>query len=62
MNLAAVFSLQALAHTDTNSAEAKQMAGAIDIVVHAFTPAEVNHGQTGFDDALMSQVRMPESF
>ena len=38
------------------------MAGAIDIVVHAFTPAEVNHGQTGFDDAFMTQVHMPESF
>ena len=38
------------------------MAGAIDIVVHAFTPAEVNHGQTGVDDAFMAQVRMSESF
>lgn len=33
---------------------------AIDIVVNAFTPKEVAAGQTGFDNAFMSQVRMPE--
>lgn len=33
---------------------------AIDIVVNAFTPTEVAGGQTGFDQAFMTQVRMPE--
>lgn len=33
---------------------------AIDIAVNAFTPTEVAGGQTGFDQAFMTQVRMPE--
>ncbi|MEM7570284.1 MAG: amidohydrolase family protein, partial [Pseudomonadota bacterium] len=33
---------------------------AIDIVVNAFTPREVQNGQTGFDVNFMRQVRMPE--
>ena len=37
------------------------MAITIDSVVNVFTPAEMNHCQTGFDDAFMAQVRMPES-
>ena len=35
-------------------------AGAIDIVVNAFTPQEVENNQTGFDANFMAQVRMPE--
>ena len=35
-------------------------AGAIDIVVNAFTPQEVENKQTGFDANFMAQVRMPE--
>ena len=35
-------------------------AGAIDIVVNAFTPLEVENNQTGFDANFMAQVRMPE--
>ena len=35
-------------------------AGAIDIVVNAFTPQEVENNQTGFDTNFMAQVRMPE--
>ena len=35
-------------------------AGAIDIVVNAFTPREVENNQTGFDANFMAQVRMPE--
>ena len=35
-------------------------AGAIDIVVNAFTPQEVENNQTGFDAKFMAQVRMPE--
>ena len=35
-------------------------AGAIDIVVNAFTPQEVDNNQTGFDANFMAQVRMPE--
>ena len=35
--------------------------GAIDIVVNAFTPLEVENNQTGFDANFMAQVRMPES-
>ena len=35
-------------------------AGAIDIVVNAFTPQEVENNQTGFDVNFMAQVRMPE--
>ena len=35
-------------------------AGAIDIVVNAFTPLEVENKQTGFDANFMAQVRMPE--
>ncbi len=35
--------------------------GYIDIVVNLFTPEEVESGQTGFDDAFMTQVRMPET-
>ena len=35
-------------------------AGAIDIVVYAFTPQEVENNQTGFDANFMAQVRMPE--
>ena len=35
-------------------------AGAIDIVVNAFTPLEVENNQTGFDATFMAQVRMPE--
>jgi len=34
--------------------------GAIDIVVNAFTPLEVDNEQTGFDANFMAQVRMPE--
>ena len=34
--------------------------GAIDIVVNAFTPLEVENNQTGFDANFMAQVRMPE--
>jgi len=34
--------------------------GAIDIVVNPFTPTEVSNGQTGYDEAFMAQVRMPE--
>ena len=34
--------------------------GAIDIVVNAFTPLEVDNEQTGFDTNFMAQVRMPE--
>jgi len=34
--------------------------GAIDIVVNAFTPLEVENKQTGFDANFMAQVRMPE--
>ncbi len=33
---------------------------AIDIVVNPFTPQEVEKGQTGYDEAFMAQVRMPE--
>ena len=36
-------------------------AGAIDIVVNAFTPQEVENKQTGFDANFMAQVRMPEA-
>ena len=36
-------------------------AGAIDIVVNAFTPLEVENNQTGFDANFMAQVRMPEA-
>ena len=36
-------------------------AGAIDIVVNAFTPQEVENNQTGFDANFMAQVRMPEA-
>ena len=35
-------------------------AGAIDIVVNAFTPQDVENNQTGFDVNFMAQVRMPE--
>jgi predicted TIM-barrel fold metal-dependent hydrolase len=35
--------------------------GAIDIVVNAFTPLEVENNQTGFDANFMAQVRMPEA-
>ena len=35
-------------------------ARAIDIVVNAFTPQEVENNQTGFDANFMAQVRMPE--
>lgn len=35
-------------------------AGAIDIVVNAFTPQEVENSQTGFDANFMAQVHMPE--
>ena len=35
-------------------------ASAIDIVVNAFTPREVDAGQTGFDKEFMTQIRMPE--
>ena len=35
-------------------------AGAIDIVVNAFTPQQVENNQTGFDANFMAQVRMPE--
>lgn len=34
--------------------------GAIDTVVNPFTPREVKKGQTGYDNAFMAQVRMPE--
>ena len=37
------------------------MAGAIDIVVNLFGPDEVAAGQTGFDAAFMTQVRMPDT-
>ncbi|MDA5194426.1 amidohydrolase family protein [Govanella unica] len=37
------------------------MVKAIDIVVNPFTPFEVEHDQTGFDQAFMEQVRMPAS-
>lgn len=37
------------------------MRGAIDIVVNLFGPAQVAAGQTGFDEAFMVQVRMPEA-
>ncbi len=37
------------------------MAGAIDIVVNLFGPDQVLAGQTGFDDAFMDQVRMPQA-
>ncbi len=38
------------------------MQGSIDIVVNLFTPQEVAAGQTGFDAAFTSQVRMPEAY
>jgi hypothetical protein len=37
------------------------MSGFVDIVVNLFGPEEVAAGQTGFDQAFMAQVRMPEA-